>query len=116
HGDGLHVDCACGEKRLHLHARTPPSIRGLVGLHPDRPPVVLAFQRHADGTVPRPRARRLPSRTSPRCATLAAVSLLTELDAFFTEYLSCCGDLDAGVESSIVWIACECGARMAGEG
>jgi hypothetical protein len=24
-----------------------------------------------------------------------------------------CGDLDAGVEGPVVWIACPCGARMA---
>jgi hypothetical protein len=40
------------------------------------------------------------------------VSLLTELDAFFTDHHHC-GDLDAGVEGSVVWIACPCGATMA---
>jgi hypothetical protein len=40
------------------------------------------------------------------------VSLLTELDAFFTEHERC-GDLDAGVGGSVVWIECSCGARMA---
>jgi hypothetical protein len=40
------------------------------------------------------------------------VSLLTELDAFFIEHHRC-GDLDAGVEGPIVWVACDCGARMA---
>jgi hypothetical protein len=40
------------------------------------------------------------------------VSLLTDLDAFLTEH-GRCGDLDAGVEGPVVWIACECGARMA---
>jgi hypothetical protein len=40
------------------------------------------------------------------------VSLLTDLDAFFTDHRQC-GELDAGVEGSMVWIACECGARMA---
>jgi hypothetical protein len=40
------------------------------------------------------------------------VTLLTELDAFFTDHRRC-GDLDAGVDGPIVWIACECGARMA---
>jgi hypothetical protein len=39
------------------------------------------------------------------------MSLLSELDAFFTEHLRC-GDLDAGGDGRIVWIACECGARM----
>jgi hypothetical protein len=37
------------------------------------------------------------------------VSLLTELDAFFTDH-DRCGDLDAGVDGAIVWIVCECGA------
>jgi hypothetical protein len=40
------------------------------------------------------------------------VSLLTDLDAFFTEH-GRCGDLDAGVDGPVVWIACECGASMA---
>jgi hypothetical protein len=40
------------------------------------------------------------------------VSLPTGLDAFFTDHIRC-GELDAGVDGPIVWIACECGARMA---
>ena len=40
------------------------------------------------------------------------MSLLTDLDAFFIE-LGRCGDLDAGIEGEVVWIACDCGARMA---
>jgi hypothetical protein len=40
------------------------------------------------------------------------VSFLTELGAFFIDHPQCC-DLDAGVYRSIVWIGCECGARMA---
>jgi len=40
------------------------------------------------------------------------VSLLTELDGFFSGHWRC-GDLDAGVEGPVVWIVCECGARMA---
>jgi hypothetical protein len=40
-----------------------------------------------------------------------AVSLLTELDALFTEHHHC-GDLDAGADWPIVWIACPCGASM----
>jgi hypothetical protein len=39
------------------------------------------------------------------------VTLLTDLDAFFTEH-GRCGDLDAGVDGPIV-LACDCGARMA---
>jgi hypothetical protein len=40
------------------------------------------------------------------------MSLLTDLDAFFTDHRQC-GELDAGVDGPIVWIACECGASMA---
>jgi hypothetical protein len=40
------------------------------------------------------------------------VTLLTELDAFFTDHRQC-GDLNAGVDGPIVWIGCACGARMA---
>jgi hypothetical protein len=40
------------------------------------------------------------------------VSLLTELDAFFTDH-RLCGELEACVDGPIVWIACECGASMA---
>jgi hypothetical protein len=40
------------------------------------------------------------------------VSLLTELDAFFTEH-DRRGDLDVGVDDVMVWIACDCGASMA---
>jgi hypothetical protein len=39
------------------------------------------------------------------------MSLLTDLDAFFTEH-GCCGDPDAGVDGAVVWITCDCGARM----
>jgi hypothetical protein len=41
-----------------------------------------------------------------------AVTVLTALDAFYTEHRRC-GDLDAGVEGEVVWIACDCGASMA---
>jgi hypothetical protein len=40
------------------------------------------------------------------------VTLLTEQDAFFTKHRRC-GDLDAGVDGPVVWIACPCGASMA---
>jgi hypothetical protein len=40
------------------------------------------------------------------------MSLLTDLDAFFTDHRRC-GDLDAGVDGEVVWIACDCGASMA---
>ena len=42
----------------------------------------------------------------------SAVSLLTDLDAFYTEHRRC-GDLDGDVYGDIVWMACDCGARMA---
>jgi hypothetical protein len=45
-------------------------------------------------------------------STLGRVCLLTDLDAFFTDHHAC-GDLDAGVDGPIVWIACPCGASMA---
>jgi len=55
----------------------------------------------------------VPSRTPARCATLfAAMSQLTDLDAFFTDHLRC-GDLDSGVDGDIVWSACDCGASTA---
>jgi hypothetical protein len=41
------------------------------------------------------------------------VSLLTELSAFFTDR-RLCGDLDAGVEGEVVWIACDCGRAWPG--
>src|SRR6266508_3987539 len=53
-----------------------------------------------------------PSRTRAPCGRLAAVSQLTDLDAFSTEHRRC-GDLDAGVDEPVVWIGRECGARIA---
>ena len=40
------------------------------------------------------------------------MSLLTELDAFFTDHHDC-GDLDAGLDGPVVSITCDCGASMA---
>jgi hypothetical protein len=40
------------------------------------------------------------------------VILLTDLDAFYLDHRQC-GDLDAGVDGPVVWIACPCGAQMA---
>jgi hypothetical protein len=40
------------------------------------------------------------------------VSLLTELGTFYLDHRRC-GDLDVGVDGVVVWIACDCGARMA---
>jgi hypothetical protein len=61
-------------------------------------------------------SRPTPERNCPRTrscwATLVAVSLLTDLDAFFADHHQC-GELDAGVDERIVWMACDCGARMA---
>ena len=53
-----------------------------------------------------------PLAHAPRCATLSAVTLLTELDAFYLDHRRC-GELDAGVEGPTVWFDCECGARIA---
>jgi hypothetical protein len=39
------------------------------------------------------------------------VSLLTDLDAFFTDHHDS-GDLDAGVEGDRVWMTCSCGAVL----
>jgi hypothetical protein len=41
-----------------------------------------------------------------------AVTLLTELDAFFLNHRQC-GELEAGVEGPVVWFDCERGARIA---
>jgi hypothetical protein len=40
------------------------------------------------------------------------VSLLSELDAFFTEHRRC-GELDGGVDEATVWLTCGCGALIA---
>jgi hypothetical protein len=42
---------------------------------------------------------------------LSAVSLVSELDAFFTEHRRC-GELDVGVDGTVVRIGCECGASV----
>jgi hypothetical protein len=42
---------------------------------------------------------------------LCSMSLLTELDSFLTDHRHC-GDLDAGVDGPVVWIARDCGASM----
>jgi hypothetical protein len=47
-----------------------------------------------------------------RCDNLPTVSLLTELDAFFTEHRDC-GDLDGDAKGERAWLACRaCGARI----
>ena len=40
------------------------------------------------------------------------MSLLTELDAFFTDHMRC-GELEAGIDGPVVWFDCECGVSMA---
>jgi hypothetical protein len=40
------------------------------------------------------------------------MSLLTELDAFYTEHRRC-GALDGGVDGATVWLACDRGATVA---
>jgi hypothetical protein len=54
---------------------------------------------------------RAPRRRRSCWATFAAVGLLAELDAFFTEHHAC-GDLDASISGEIVWIACPCGLSV----
>ena len=39
------------------------------------------------------------------------MSLLTELDAFYTEH-GRCGELEGGGDERAVWIECACGARI----
>ena len=46
-----------------------------------------------------------------RWVTLPAVSLLTELDAFYLDHRRC-GELEAGVEGPMVWMQCGCGATL----
>jgi hypothetical protein len=41
------------------------------------------------------------------------MSLLTELDAFFTDHHDC-GDLDAGVEGPVVWMRATAGRGWLG--
>jgi hypothetical protein len=43
------------------------------------------------------------------------VSPRTDLDAFFNDH-RLCGELKAGIDGAVVWIACDCGARMARRG
>ena len=40
------------------------------------------------------------------------MSLLTDLEGFFTEHRRC-GELDAGVAGVVIWFDCECGAWIA---
>jgi hypothetical protein len=37
--------------------------------------------------------------------------LLAALDAFLQEHRRC-GELDAGVQPALVWMACDCGAEL----
>ena len=43
---------------------------------------------------------------------MSAVTLLTELDAFYLDPCRC-GELQAGLDGPVVWIACACRASMA---
>ena len=38
--------------------------------------------------------------------------LLTNLDAFYLDHRRC-GELDGGVDGMVVWVVCDCGARIA---
>jgi hypothetical protein len=38
--------------------------------------------------------------------------VLTELDAFYLHHRRC-GELEARVDGPVVWLDCECGARIA---
>jgi hypothetical protein len=40
------------------------------------------------------------------------VTLLTELEAFYTDH-RLWGELKAGVDGPVVWMACDCGAIIA---
>jgi hypothetical protein len=40
------------------------------------------------------------------------VTLLTDLGTFLNEHRRC-GELDGGVDGGTIWLACECGARIA---
>jgi len=40
------------------------------------------------------------------------VGLLAALDALYLDHRRC-GELDAGVDGAVVWIACDCRARIA---
>jgi hypothetical protein len=51
--------------------------------------------------------------TTYATATLAdRVSLLTDLDAFYTDHHRLCGELEAGSDDTVIWFECECGARI----
>ena len=38
--------------------------------------------------------------------------MLTDLDAFYLDHRRC-GELEAGIDGAVVWIACACGPRIA---
>jgi hypothetical protein len=42
---------------------------------------------------------------------MSTATLLSDLDAFYTEHRWCDG-LETGVEGSVVWLECACGARI----
>jgi hypothetical protein len=69
----------------------------------------------AGAACPKARAPASTAGTATTGTTKTALKvsqrLLLDFDAFFLEHRRC-GDLD-GVDWPVVWIACECGARMA---
>ena len=50
--------------------------------------------------------------TAPANIREPMTPLLLALEAFLAEHRRC-GTLDAGVSEEVVWMACECGARLA---
>ncbi len=53
-----------------------------------------------------------PSRAGSSCYFAAMPELLAALDAFLQEHRRC-GELEAGVEPALVWMAYDCGAELA---
>jgi hypothetical protein len=41
------------------------------------------------------------------------MTLLADLDAFYTDPTDKCGELEPGLEGAVVWFSCECGGSMA---
>jgi hypothetical protein len=57
-----------------------------------------------------------PELRAPRAGDRAGLrsllmSLLTELDAFYTEHRRC-GELEAGIDDLVIWMVCECCAVL----
>ena len=91
----------------HRHRRGPPHLHR--GARAERLVSDMLGSARASSTWTTPQ----PSRTRAPCGSrLPAVSLLAELDAFYTEHRRC-GELEAGVEGPVVWMQCGCGADIA---